>query len=253
MNNINFINYLKKQHIFVISPHFDDAMLSMGMVLNDLKKYKNTTVINIFTKAHYGPYTLSGQKNIKIAGYSNAVTLFKDREVEDQKALSAINVNIINLDLEDADFRLKSNFKFIGKFIPELNHMYPTHRWHVTKKIYSGDNSAKKIKTQLKNIIPINAQIFAPIGVGNHADHIIAHKVCTQMFKNIFYYVDFPYNIRQNNYGTPPPGYKKLKYDIDLEMKEKLLKLYKSQINGLFPGGIVPFHSENFFIPNKIL
>jgi len=253
MTNHELINYLKNHKFFVISPHLDDAILSLGMLLYSLKKYNNGTIINVFTKAHNGPYTLSAKNFIKITKNTNADDLFNQRVKEDQKAISGTNMKVINLDLTDALFRRRTNKSFLGKYIPEFDHIYPTYRWHILKKIHSCDTALKELKIKLKKIIPPDAIVLSPFGIENHADHVISYKACTQLFKKVLYYIEFPYNIRSNNFGYPPAKYKRFKFNIDLTIKSKLAHYYTSQIYGLFPKGIIPPHKEIFFLPDKTI
>lgn len=252
MKKVELTNYLKNRKIYIISPHLDDAILSTGMLLYSLKSHGNSTVINIFTKAHGGPYTLSAHEFIKVSGCTNASELFEKRKKEDTKALKSVKTKNIDLKLQDALFRRKKNHTYFGKYIPELDHIYPTYRWHVLKKIQPGDTALEELKIKLTKTIPSDAIVFSPLGIGNHSDHAITHQVCSKLFKNIFYYMDFPYNVRLNYHGNPPAGYKKFELEIDLAVKSKLIRYYSSQIYGLFPGGIVPKHKENFFLPKKI-
>lgn len=252
MNNNELINNLKNREFFVISPHQDDAILSLGMLLYNLKTSKKGTIINVFTKAHEGPYTLSAKKFINISNFPNADELFIQRAIEDKKAAHAVNAKIINLGITEALFRRKANKSYLGKYIAEFDHIYPTYRWHILKKIQPNDTAFKELKIKLKNIIPPDAVVFSPFGIGNHADHVITYKVCTQLFKNCIYYIDFPYNNRLNEFGKPPAGYKEYEFDIDLPAKSELAHFYSSQIYGLFPGGIVPKHKEKFFLPEKL-
>src|SRR5260221_14357797 len=90
----------KKIPCVFVSPHFDDAVLSCGTLLTKLSGKTDITVINVFTKAHGKPYTLSARKNLIDSGkYSDADKLFGDREQEDKKALSKLSVKISNLGL----------------------------------------------------------------------------------------------------------------------------------------------------------
>ena len=276
MTHNSLINYLKKKNIYVISPHFDDAVYSMGMLLYTLKNSGNVTVVNVFTRAHSGPYTIAAKKNFKTAGFSNAVDLYNSRLLEDKNALSAVNAKQINLDLPEALFRKKLNSKHIPsqssfhslsfgervkmrvkniivKYIPEFEHVYPTFRWHIIKKVHPEDPAIQELKKKLMKIIPADAVVFSPTGIGNHADHIIVSHVCRKLFKNIFYYVDFPYYMQLNNSGKTPENYQKCNLAVNLKIKSKLIHLYPSQIPSCFPTGVIPDHKEIFFVPRQIL
>lgn len=291
-----FVNHLKNKKIYILSPHFDDAILSMGMLMYKLKDYNNITVINCFTKAHRGPHTLSTKQFLKLSGYTDAEKLYNDRSVEDKGALSFLNVKYINLDLAEALFRRKPKKTILGKVIPELDHLYPTYRWHITKSFnlhdkapatifpwnilhalnrernpaeakissYSSaglnkrffakeDEALKNLKIKIAELIPDNSVVFSPLGIGGHIDHLITYRVGKELFKDVFYYVDFPYYVRLNNLGKPPRDYQRYDLEIDLSLKTRLIGFYRSQVSGLFPGGTVPKHREHYYLPLQSL
>jgi len=109
------------------------------------------------------------------------------------------------------------------------------------------------LETKLQKIVKSDAIVLAPFGIGNHVDHVIVSKVAKKLFKNLIYYVDFPYNMRLNNFGNPPPGYVWYNLPVDLKIKSQLTKYYASQINGLFKNGILPKHEEKFFLPGNLI
>jgi LmbE family N-acetylglucosaminyl deacetylase len=253
MNKNTFINYLKYKKIVILSPHLDDAILSMGMLSYLLKQYENISVINVFTKAHAGSYTFSGKQYLQSLGYTNAEQLYRQRIIEDKKALSSINAKQINFQFSDALFRRKKQISFIGKYIAEFNHIYPTYRWHVIKRFNPNDFAIAELQKKLMKTVPKDAIVFSPLGIGNHVDHVITHNVCRKIFQNVIYYADFPYNIRLDDFGKLPNDYQKFDLPINYTTKSKLTHCYESQIYGLFPGGILPQHKERFFVPKSFI
>ncbi len=247
MNSNQFLQNLYGKNVFVISPHFDDAILSAGMLISELRGKANVTVVNVFTKAHKEPYTLSAKHFLKSAKVTDALMLYKDREKNDTMALQRIHTHAINLEETDALFRKKKKMTIIGKYIAEFDHVYPTYRWHVIGKISSSDPAILKVKRKLQAVIPKNAIVVAPFGVGNHVDHMICHILCKDLFPNCIFYLDFPYIIRSHATYIIPAGYMHVSVPVNRKMKQKLVNAYTSQVNGLFPGGIVPKHKEQFF------
>lgn len=253
--------FLKKiinnnQTCVFISPHLDDAMLSAGGLINNLSKKTKVIVINVFTESSDKRQTLSAWKFVKDMGYEKPSILFAERRKEDKEAFSLMGIEPINLGFPDALWRRKNGMfsSLLGRLLPEFAHVYPTYRWHMTKGIIANSDRktlsavADKIKEVLKN--EKNPIIFAPLGIGKHVDHSLVREVCKAMFDhNLVYWSDFPYNARENNEGTPPEGYKKAYYEVNRKTKEELIKAYRTQVSGLFQGGIIPSHKEIFFIP----
>jgi hypothetical protein len=243
------INKIIKEKIncFIISPHFDDAALSCGELLSRLKSKTNITIVNVFTQAHSGPYTLSAKKFLLDSGkYKSAKKLFSDRQIEDKNALKSFKAKIINLGLTADVFRKNTKNTLLGKLIPEIDHVYPTYRWHVINKVSPNDpaiNNLIKIFQKLNNN---KSLYFIPLGVGNHSDHNLVKNISEQIFSHVFYYSDFPYNIRLANYYPEREKYLGYKLDVNLNEKNELLKKYITQYKGLFLGKNMPFHYEMY-------
>ncbi|HZE86809.1 MAG TPA: PIG-L family deacetylase [Methylomirabilota bacterium] len=243
----------KKLDCVFISPHCDDAVLSCGTLLSQLSGKTNLTVVNVFTKAHKKPYTLSAQQFLKTSNhFSDANALYKERVLEDKKALTTLGIKIVNLDLEDALFRRKKQSSLLGKIIPEIDHLYPTYRWHVIKKIASKDYAMQDLKKVLKQFKTKNTLIFAPYGIGNHVDHKITRMVCEDIFENLILYSDFPYNSDTHEYETPKKNEEAYILNPNSDKKNRLIAMYKTQFAGLFPDGKIPDHKEVYFIKKDL-
>jgi len=236
-----------KTSCIIISPHCDDAILSCGELLLQLNKKTKVTIINVFTAAHGKPYTLSEKQFLKTSGYTDAETLYKERQNEDKKVVSTFSVSIINLGLEDALFRRKKQKTFLGKFLPDFDHLYPTYRWHIIKKIEKNDYTILELKKKLKMFKNKNTLVFAPYGIGNHVDHVIARKVCEELFENLILYSDFPYNVNESIDNKRFNKEKIYTLQPDRNKKDKLIKGYITQFHGLFPTGTIPVHSEIYY------
>ncbi|HSX10000.1 MAG TPA: PIG-L family deacetylase [Candidatus Saccharimonadales bacterium] len=237
----------EKTPIIILSPHFDDAILSCGELLLQIAGKTDVTIINVFTRAHLKPYTYSAKQLLKDAGYSDAVELYKKRENEDARVLSKLPVRVVNLDLEDAVFRVKEKQSFAGKLMPEFDHSYPTYRWHILKGISKNDKAIKILKKDLEKYKNKKPLVIAPYGIGDHVDHVLVGKVCAEIFNDVLLYSDFPYNSRLNNYGNPLGNGKVYTLVPNMKEKEKLIKGYETQFVGLFPDGVIPDHKEVFF------
>ncbi len=236
-----------KSACYFISPHFDDAILSCGSLMHELSGKVPLTVINVFTAAHKGPYTISAKQFLKLSGFRNqGLELFATRAEEDRKALYWVHARIINLGLTADQFRLKPTPHFLGKIFPELNHIYPTYRWHVLGRISKSDNAEKILTTKLRNFQNPRAVFFIPMGIGGHVDHRIVRQVAQKLFSHLVLYSDFPYNVRCHNYGCEELPWRRVELDFS-SMNKKLIGMYKTQIKGLFPQGKIPDHKEVYF------
>lgn len=243
----------KKLHCIIISPHFDDAVLSCGALMAKLVGNVDITVINVFTKAHRGPYTLSAKVFMKTStGFTDATKLYKERNNEDAKVLSQLGIKSSNLGFEDALFRRKKTKKYLGKYIPEFDHVYPTYRWHINKRIAASDFAFDLLAKKLKKFQNEKYLIFAPYGLGNHADHVLVRRVCEKLFSNLILYSDFPYNQGLKTYGKKLPHGGEYRIKPVMAKKTKLIQGYKTQFYGLFPNKTVNKHAEVYFSNKKI-
>jgi LmbE family N-acetylglucosaminyl deacetylase len=261
MKNKTFKSVLEKvirnkTHCYFISPHLDDAILSAGGFISYLAGKVPVTVINVFTEADRKPCTLSSKAYLSQCGYQDAEELFSLRRKEDEDIFSSLGVEVVNLGFTDAMWRKKEKrnivLKGLGKLIPELNHVYPTYRFHAgTGKISSYDLKIKaEIKKKLLSQIDLkNSIIFCPVGIGKNVDHILVRDICSNIFNNIIYWSDFNYSMEFSG-ETKFIHRKKLKvafFDDELNSKQKLIGSYKSQIYAIFPHGKVPIVPDFFY------
>lgn len=248
----------KQQTCIFFSPHLDDAILSAGGLLSALAGKTRIVVINVFTEATDDPSTLSARKYLHTLGYHSAVKLYEDRRTEDQQAWKTLGITPTNLGFVEALWRRKTDIVsgLFSKLLPEFGYVYPVYRLHITsRKIAQADRKTMDtITVKLKKLVSQEKHpvLFAPLGTGNHIDHCVVREVCKNAFgKQVIYWSDFPYNIREHTFGTAPEGYKKETFDYDVKKKLKLINCYKTQIGGLFGNNDIPEHTEIFFISIK--
>ena len=239
---------LRKIPCIFVSPHLDDAILSAGGLISYLADKTEVKVINIFTKASKPPYTISTKRFLSQCGYDDADLLFKDRAAEDGGLLSSLNIKPVNLGFIDAPFRKYDNPNFLRKLsarlLPEFIHIYPIHRLNIaSNKISSADNAMiDEIKNKLRQITSglKDFYIFCPFATDTHIDHVIARKACSEEFKKVVFWSDYPYYKNKN----------KLKIDFEFNqndaVKEKLIRGYKSQIKILFKNNQIELSPEYY-------
>lgn len=257
-NNNLLLNHiiLNKIPCFFVSPHFDDAVLSSGSLIKFLSKKTKVSVVNVFTRAEKPPYSLSAKSYLKQCNYHNADKLYRDRMKEDQQVLNSLNVSISNLHFTDALWRKKNPkclSKVLGSLVPELYYVYPIYLFIEQGKISKHDMKLlSKLSISLK-IIPKKAIVFCPLGIGNHVDHVITSQVCTKLFKNVVFWSDFPYSIREKDKTNIKVNkFRKFVYSVNFSEKQKLIQGYKSQYAALFKDGKITKHQEIFYYRKEI-
>lgn len=248
-----------KTHLYFISPHLDDAMLSCGDLIRTLAHESQITVINVFTEISPPPLTFSAKAFIKQCGKIDAIELFKQRREEDYIVYKSIGVNVKNLGFIDAQWRKKGKLNFVQKklsyILPEIIHIYPVYRWHIVNgKISIWDKKMmENIKISILDIINKNANylVFCPIGVGGNVDHRIVRNCCLDIFdKNIILWSDFPYNSKHKLDFKDVLNYREFIFNFDKFKKEELIKLYRSQYEALINDGMGGLADERYYLKN---
>lgn len=248
----NIIQKIVSQRIpcIFVSPHLDDAILSAGGLISYLADKTEVKVINVFTEASKPPYTLSTKRFLSQCGYDDANLLFKNRVAEDGGLFNSLSIKPINLGFIDAPFRKYDNpnllRKLLAKLLPEFIHIYPVHRLNIASNKISPADSAMiyEIKNNLNEITSglKDFYVFCSFATDTHIDHVIIRKVCSENFKKVIFWSDYPYF--KNN--------QKFKIDFMFNEnkieKKKLILGYKSQIKMLFPKNKIELRPEYYQI-----
>lgn len=221
--------FLKSFNNFIfLSPHFDDAVLSCGLLLDSLQKNKkNILVVTVFTKASKKPYSKDAKVFVYKSGYKDAEELFARREVENGNALRLFNAKYLHLDFTDAVFR-KNNY------------------WENQKLKKNLTQTINNIKTPPKTLI------LVPLGVGKHPDHLLINGLVKRMKTPTIFWEDFPYNTNpyfvkrffRFNYKYREAFILKDSKNIN---KTKAIKMYKSQIGMLLGKKKTPNLPEKYY------
>ena len=259
MNSL--INKIVKKniHCYFISPHFDDAVLSGGGLMLSLSDKVPISVVNVFTNATRGPYTLSAKMHLRKSKFKDAIMLYRVRNNEDKKVLGKLGVERINLGLIEALYRKKSIDKtssFMGKLIPEFIHVYPIFRLHVVGENMSGREKEleSEITEKLKKIVKKESIVFCPLGLGGHIDHIIVRDICLKNFRNLVFWFDFPYSEKEPKsvYSLLEEiGLEVFSFKNNLKKKKEMVLDYKSQVINLFKNKDFSLPPEKFLV-NKV-
>ena len=211
-----------------ISPHLDDVVFSCGGTLAKLAAEGWQTILcTIFTKsvAHPQGFALACQLDKNLAP---DVDYMKLRRSEDHRAA-----------------------KILGAAeILHLNFLEAPHRgYESAPELFAGekpdDKVWKNVAEHLEMLDEIHQPevIFAPQGLGNHADHLQTIRAVLRVFpvEKILWYRDTPYAVRQPN--APPSNLLPSELspffsEIEAYLPQKIAACaeYSSQINFQFGG-----------------
>lgn len=140
----------------IISPHIDDAILSMaGYIIHALQKNIEVNIIYVFTTGENLSY-------------------YKARKEEEKQLASKIGYHATFLDLKDA---------------PGRNTKHNT-----IENICFHTSAPRDITKQLTQLLQdkMYGQTFGPMAIGGHIDHIICKEAAIALHVNQFY-ADLPY------------------------------------------------------------
>ncbi len=149
--------------VLIFSPHFDDAVFSLGIMIQRLLVDNKVTVVTIFSDCR--------SQN--------------QRQKENNRALLNFECESLELGFQDAPLRSKIYESPVSLLF--------NHKEDFLEQV-------KILKTSILDFIEKNdvKKIFAPIAVGEHIDHLITFEAIYSIqssFKGeIFYYVDQPYD-----------------------------------------------------------
>lgn len=247
---------------YFVSPHLDDAILSCGSLMLHLKGQVKMSVLTAFTESGDYPETLSARMFLRQCGVLDAHELFSKRRGEDKKVLKLLNTSWEHLGFPDALWRKKEAGQIIrafGRFLPELLHVYPTYRFHITTgRISSADQLLiNQIERSIMRSIDLSDEttLFFPLGLGKHVDHAIMYLIgqrFSKSFRRVIFYADFPYCLsdQPDEKYLNSRGFRAVSFDRNLKEKHPLISMYATQ--PLFSGDI-PVVSETYYIPHSLL
>ncbi len=231
--------------IAIISPHLDDAVLSMAdHILRWKELGKNVDIITVFSSFNTPILSSQAQHFLRKAGTQDVRTYEHLRKREDLLACSQVCdvQHNTHLDFVDAAFRTSHS-----------QVLYPTRAMLFSGQCKDNDAFIKSLIKSMRTIIKSYQQIYIPAGIGNHIDHILVRDAVLKTAHPTRYgmYIEYPYALSWKNWSL---------WDIVTYIthtksvsaptlqKRKALSYYKSQLPLLFPTA-VPTYSEVIYQP----
>lgn len=239
-----------------VSPHLDDAILSCGALISHLAASTSVIVATVFTADAPGPHTLSARAFLRQCGSRDSTQLFQVRQAEDYAVVQRAGALPVHLGFSDALFRTRptsAQRSWTAQLIPEISHIYPTHRFHIGRgRISQFDEvtitDALAAINDLAHSIAADS-VFFPLAIGLHIDHVICRTVGDRFLGNKIFYADFPYMLSAapNAEFIRERGLVETKWSKGVKRKGDLISGYVSQMPGLFPAGVIPPVAERYF------
>lgn len=221
--------------IAILSPHLDDAILSLtDHILLWQKKGMDITIITVFTIFSANTLSTDTSNYIHKSGFKSIKKFGSARKKEDADAMKFIGLSnkYIHLDFIDGGFREKNS-----------KPVYKSYAALFSGKVKDDDSYLERLDVTLRKLLNEFSIVIAPLGIGNHADHIIvknsAEKACGK--KSLLFYAEYPYALYKKNWSI-----KKIFYHLftpkttisTSSKKRRILAAYSSQLPILFQNSI---------------
>ncbi|HYF61902.1 MAG TPA: peptidoglycan bridge formation glycyltransferase FemA/FemB family protein [Herpetosiphonaceae bacterium] len=213
------------QHIY-LSPHFDDAALSVGgTIARQAAAGERVLVVTVCSAPPRGPLNpFAAHLHERWGGAAEPISV---RRTEDEAAVSRLGADLLWLD--------------------ELDAIYRDPAYASVEAIFAapapGDPLPAKLARHLERLrrhLP-RAGWYAPLALGNHVDHQIAHQAAAAALPPdaLLWYEDLPYAARQDAVEEQLrrlPDARPLVLDIAATLPAKLASIadYASQMVELF-------------------
>ncbi len=224
--------------ISFLGPHFDDCVLSCGELIDKyVKEGHDVQAITFFTGFPEPSKLSEAAKQFHSNCFLDDNSMMY-RANEDVNALSTLGCKYKHLGFYECLYRENN----CGGFLyPDLKNIYHLEESE-SKELFN--DMLKKVE----NIIKESDLIFAPMGLGNHADHLLLHNVVKESQKHtnkpILYYEEVPYvcyyykERKRSNWGN---NMKSSLITVSHEnwiRKVDTIKIYRSQLHILWKNEI---------------
>jgi LmbE family N-acetylglucosaminyl deacetylase len=178
------LSLIKHNSVTVLSPHLDDAVLSCGALLAACRERAlSATVITMFNGLPEGNLSAPAREFHRRCGLGDdAVSL---REIEDSEALRRLGASTIRLDLPEALYRRDAT----GKHAYADEHALFSSMLDKERDLVMGLACRMAEEPLIKEV----DLLFAPIGVGNHIDHLVVAAATAQLKRLVHWYEEVPY------------------------------------------------------------
>jgi LmbE family N-acetylglucosaminyl deacetylase len=221
-----------------LSPHFDDVALSCGGVIWD--QSRAGVDVNIWTicagDPPSGEFSALAQK--LHSRWETGSRAIEKRRIEDINACQILQASYFHFDIPDCIYR-KNNLSTINE-VADTNSdqlfLYPSEE-KMFGEIHANDEQLiLSLSDKLKEMIPNDAVVVSPFGLGGHVDHIFTRKAIERLAIPILYYMDYPYVLGSFDHlkEVTSTGWRNHHFKISDEGIEFWLKsilAHESQIN----------------------
>jgi len=178
--------------IVILSPHPDDAVFSAWHVLTSTGEAE---IVNVFSGIPEPGFVTA----LDLAhGAEESAAWMRRRRAEDRVVLDSIGRVVRNLDFLDVAYRAEAMSRTSHCERPPAVDVVAA-----VAEITALAVAPETLHTTIAELLPVEALIYAPVGIGGHPDHVAVGKLGVLLAREgrrVRLYADSPYFIR---WGLP--------------------------------------------------
>jgi LmbE family N-acetylglucosaminyl deacetylase len=167
----------------IISPHLDDAVLSIGGLIYDWTQAG--IPVEIWTIQCGFPKREARSAFVKRIHakwkFDSAFETVSKRRVEDQYAAAAVGAGVRHFSNTDCIYRRDRD----GKLLYTKSIFVPIHP--------AEKNLPRKLAKEIAAQLSADDQLYCALSVGGHIDHVLTRDAVALLGREVIYYVDVPY------------------------------------------------------------
>ncbi|MBV33357.1 MAG: hypothetical protein CMK36_08000 [Porticoccaceae bacterium] len=234
-----------RRKILIVEPHMDDAILSLGATMWNLRNDYEFDVVSVTGRSNFTSYYRLERD------YLDTDKVTRLRRDESELAMRVLGGTHRVLDQHDAPLRYQPDGWTLE--------WYRQHRRSISGYVNHSITSAE-LESWVASVSPIlqdstAEEIWIPIGIGSSADHEATRNACMlaatrnrDHFKDqkfLFYHevpyaMNFPWHIREHHQHYREIGVGLTREDISiddaLKMKQRLVSIFASQFKMSYIG-----------------
>ena len=215
--------------LLVLSPHLDDAILSLGALLHHRRQQgERVVVLTLATASPELPLSPLAQELHRDWGLGDDA--MARRRQEDLEACAELDLEAWHWDEPDALYRRTSDG---APLYPTLDALFGPP--------VEDDPTLEHLTKRLRALSPATT-LCAPLSIGGHIDHRLTRAAAERVFgRDLAYYEDFPYaqsfkaRFRTLGFARGLRSHAFHPEATDLEAKCRALACYCSQMGSAFP------------------
>jgi LmbE family N-acetylglucosaminyl deacetylase len=166
-----------------LSPHLDDAVFSCGGLIWEQTQTGDEVEIWTICAGDSPDSQFSTLATMLHQDWGLSENAIQIRREEDKKASQILGTVSRFLSYPDCIYRKSAQGEFFYQTVEDIfAGIHPDEL-----------NLIDILEEDLKNRLPSDANIVAPLGIGNHVDHDITRKAVSRLGIPAFYYADYPY------------------------------------------------------------